>query len=228
MLNTAYETIQDVDLILFLVDATKPYIGKAESEILERIKLKKTKTILLINKIDLVKKEKLLEIMKIYSDQYNFEEIIPISALKKDGVELILKKIISLLPTGPVYYDIEEYTDQTMRQIAEEIVREKALMFLNEEVPHGIYVEVEKYINRKTTKQEDIIDIEGTIYCLRNSHKGIIIGKNGSMLKRIGQASRIELEKIIGTKVNLKLWVKVKEDWQDQDSIVKKFDTKKQ
>lgn len=227
MLNTAYETIQDVDVILFLIDATKQYVGKAETEILERIKQKKCKTILIINKIDLVKKEKLLEIMKMYSEQYNFEEIIPISALKKDGIELILNKIISLLPNGPAYYDIEEYTDQTMRQISEEIIREKALMFLNEEVPHGIYVEVEKYIDRKTTKGEDIFDIEATIYCLRDSHKGIIIGKNGTMLKKIGQTARIELEKLLETKVNLKLWVKVKEDWQDKDSIVKKFDTTK-
>ncbi len=227
MLNTAYETIQDVDVILFLIDATKTYIGKAESEILERLKQKNTKTILIINKIDLVKKEKLLEIMKLYSNEYDFEEIIPISAVKKDGIELILNKIVSLLPVGPAYYDIEEYTDQTMRQISEEIIREKALMFLNEEVPHGIYVEIEKYTNRKTTKQEDIYDIEATIYCLRDSHKGIIIGKNGAMLKRIGQTARIELEKLLETKVNLKLWVKVKEDWQDKESIVKKFDTTK-
>ena len=227
MLNTAYETIQDVDVILFLIDATKQYIGKSETEILDKIKQKKCKTILIINKIDLVKKEKLLEIMKVYSEQYDFEEIIPISALKKDGIELILNKIISLLPNGPAYYDIEEYTDQTMRQISEEIIREKALMFLNKEVPHGIYVEVEKYIDRKTTKKEDIFDIEATIYCLRDSHKGIIIGKNGAMLKRIGQTARIELEEMLETKVNLKLWVKVKEDWQDKDNIVKKFDTTK-
>lgn len=227
MINTAYETIQDVDVILFLIDATKQYVGKAETEIIDRIKQKKCKTILIINKIDLVKKEKLLEIMKMYSEQYNFEEIIPISALKKDGIELILNKIISLLPTGPAYYDIEEYTDQTMRQISEEIIREKALLFLNEEVPHGIYVEVDKYLDRKTTKGEDIFDIEATIYCLRDSHKGIIIGKNGAMLKRIGQTSRVELEKMLETKVNLKLWVKVKEDWQDKDNIIKKFDTTK-
>lgn len=227
MLNTAYETIKDVDVILFLVDATKQYIGKAETEILERIKEKKSKTILIINKIDLVKKEKLLEIMKAYSEQYDFEEIIPISALKKDGIETILNKIISLLPNGPAYYDIEEYTDQTMRQISEEIIREKALLFLNEEVPHGIYVEVDKYIDRKTAKGEDIFDIEATIYCIRDSHKGIIIGKNGTMLKKIGQTARIELEKLLETKVNLKLWVKTKKDWQNQDSIVKKFDTTK-
>lgn len=227
MINTAYETIQDVDVILFLIDATKQYVGKSETEIIDRIKQKKCKTILIINKIDLVKKEKLLEIMKMYSEQYNFEEIIPISALKKDGIELILNKIISLLPTGPAYYDIEEYTDQTMRQISEEIIREKALLFLNEEVPHGIYVEVDKYLDRKTTKGEDIFDIEATIYCLRDSHKGIIIGKNGAMLKRIGQTSRVELEKMLETKVNLKLWVKVKEDWQDKDNIIKKFDTTK-
>ena len=227
MLNTAYETIQDVDVILFLVDATKPYIGTAESKILEKLRERKTKTILIINKIDLVKKEKLLEIMKMYSVEYNFEEIIPISALKKDGVELILNKIISLLPSGPAYYDIEEYTDQTMRQIAEEIIREKALVLLKEEVPHGIYVEIEKMALRKNKNNEEIYDIEATIYCLRNSHKGIIIGKNGAMLKKIGQTARIELEKLLETKVNLKLWVKVKEDWQDKDNIVKKFDSTK-
>ena len=227
MLNTAYETLQEVDVILFLIDATKDHIGKAEQEILERIKQKKCKTILIINKIDLVKKEKLLELIKLYSAEYNFEEVFPISALKKNGIELILNKIEELLPNGPAYYDLEEYTDQTMRQIAEEIVREKALLYLNEEVPHGIYVEVEKYTDRKTTKDEEIFDIEATIYCLRNSHKGIIIGKNGAMLKRIGQSARIELEKLLETKVNLKLWVKVKEDWQDKDSIVKKFDTTK-
>lgn len=227
MLNTAYETIQEVDIILFLIDATKEHIGKAEQEILERIKQKKCKTILIINKIDLVKKEKLLELMKEYSDEYDFEDIIPISAIKKDGVEIIINKIEELLPVGPAYYDVEEYTDQTMRQIAEEIIREKALLFLNEEVPHGIYVEVEKYTDRKTTKSEDIYDIEATIYCQRNSHKGIIIGKNGTMLKKIGQTARIELEELLDTKVNLKLWVKVSEDWQDKESIVKKFDTKK-
>lgn len=227
MINTAYETIQDVDVILFLIDATKNDIGKAESEILEKLRQIKSKAILIINKIDLVKKEKLLEIMKLYSEQYDFEEIIPISALKKDGIEIILNKIISLLPSGPAYYNIEEYTDQTMRQIAEEVIREKALIFLNEEVPHGIYVEIDKYSHRKTTKKEEIFDIEATIYCLRDSHKGIIIGKNGAMLKRIGQTARIELEKMLETKINLKLWVKVKEDWQDKESIVKKFDTTK-
>lgn len=227
MLNNAYENVQSADVILFLIDATKSYIGKAEAEILERIKQKKSKAMLIINKIDLIKKDKLLEIMKLYSEEYNFEEIIPISALKNDGIELILNKIIALLPNGPAYYDIEEYTDQTMRQIAEEIIREKALTFLNEEVPHGIYVEIEKYTNRKTTKQEDIYDIEATIYCLRDSHKGIIIGKNGAMLKKIGQTARYELEKLLETKVNLQLWVKVKEDWQDQELIVKKFDTTK-
>ena len=127
------------------------------------------------------------------------------------------------LKPGPAYYDKEEYTDQTLRQLAEETIREKALKFLQDEVPHGIYVEVEKMKFRKNQKGEDLYDIEATIYCLRNSHKGIIIGKDGNMLKRIGQAARIDMEENFGTKVNLKTWVKVKEDWQDDTSIVKKF-----
>lgn len=124
---------------------------------------------------------------------------------------------------GPAYYDIDEYTDQTMRQLAEEVIREKALKLLEDEVPHGLYVEVEKMNLRSNKKEEELYDIEVTIYCMRKSHKGIIIGKNGTMLKRIGTYARQDLEKMLGTKVNLKTWVKVNEDWQDKDNIVKKF-----
>ena len=137
--------------------------------------------------------------------------------------DIILDEIEKNLKTGPAYYDTEEYTDQTLRQLAEETIREKALTFLQDEVPHVIYVEVEKMKYRKNQKGEPMYDIEATIYCLKNSHKGIIIGKGGNMLKRIGQSARIDMENNFGTKVNLKTWVKVKEDWQDDSSIVKKF-----
>ena len=142
------------------------------------------------------------------------------------GDRIILDEIEKHLKVGPAYYDIEEYTDQTMRQLAEETIREKALKLLDQEVPHGIYVEVEKMQSRKNKQNEDIYDIEATIYCLRNSHKGIIIGKNGDMLKRIGRSARIDMERNFGVKVNLKTWVKVKEDWQENDSIVNKFKLK--
>ena len=191
--------------------------------ILEKIKEINRKTILILNKIDLIQKEDILKVIDMYRKEYEFEEIIPISALNNKGVTTILDAIEKNLKPGPAYYDIDEYTDQTSRQLVEEVIREKALKFLSEEVPHGIYVEVEKMKLRNTTKGEEIYDVDATIYCLRNSHKGIIIGKNGAMLKRIVTSARMELEKMLGTKLNLKVWVKVKEDWQDKDSIVKKF-----
>ena len=180
-------------------------------------------TILIINKIDLVKKEKLLQLIDMYSKQYNFKAVIPISATKEKYREEILKEIEKNLQYGPAYYDKEEYTDQTLRQLAEETIREKMLKLLDQEVPHGIYIEIEKMKLRKNKQKEDIYDIEATIYCLKNSHKGIIIGKNGEMLKRIGKLARIDMEKNFGTKINLKTWVKVKEDWQNKESIVNKF-----
>ena len=211
MLETAYEIAEDVDIILFIVDCSKKEITKGDRIILEKIKEINRKTILILNKIDLIQKEDILKVIDMYRKEYEFEEIIPISALNNKGVTTILDAIEKNLKPGPAYYDIDEYTDQTSRQLVEEVIREKALKFLSEEVPHGIYVEVEKMKLRNTTKGEEIYDVDATIYCLRNSHKGIIIGKNGAMLKRIG------------TKLNLKVWVKVKEDWQDKDSIVKKF-----
>ena len=149
--------------------------------------------------------------------------MIPISASKKQNLEEVLDEIEKNLKEGPAYYNIEEYTDQTLRQLAEEMIREKALKFLDDEVPHGLYVEVEKMKLRKTKEKEEIYDVEATIYCLRESHKGIIIGKNGSMLKKIGTYARQELERMLETKINLKLWVKVKEDWQNKENIVHKF-----
>lgn len=223
MIETSFGVLEGIDLILFVIEATSREIGRGDMKILEKIKESKKKTILIINKIDLVKKEKLLQLIDMYKKEYNFEAVIPISSLKEKYREIILNEIEKNLRPGPAYYDIEEYTDQTLRQLAEETIREKALMLLQDEVPHGIYVEVEKMKLRKNQKGEDLYDIEATIYCLRNSHKGIIIGKDGNMLKRIGQSARIDMENNFGTKVNLKTWVKVKEDWQDDMAIVKKF-----
>ena len=226
MNETSFASIPDADVLLFLIEATSEDIGKGDQLILEKIKESKRKTILIINKIDLVKRDTLLNLIDIYSKEYNFEAVIPISATNSKYREVILDEIEKNLKEGPAYYDIEEYTDQTMRQLAEETIREKALKLLDQEVPHGIYVEVEKMQSRKNKQNEDIYDIEATIYCLRNSHKGIIIGKNGDMLKRIGRSARIDMERNFGVKVNLKTWVKVKEDWQENDSIVNKFKLK--
>ena len=223
MVETSFASIPDSDVVLFLIEATSDEIGRGDSRILEKIKEAKRKTILIINKIDLVKREKLLELIDLYSKEYNFEAVIPISATNSKYRDIILDEIEKNLKPGPAYYDVEEYTDQTLRQLAEETIREKALKLLQDEVPHGIYVEVEKMKQRKNKQGEDIYDIEATIYCLRNSHKGIIIGKNGEMLKRIGRLARIDMEQNFGVKINLKTWVKVKEDWQENDTIVSKF-----
>ncbi len=226
MVETSFATIPDSDIVLFLIEATSEDIGRGDRIILDKIKESKRKTILIINKIDLVKRDKLLNLIDIYSKEYDFTAVIPISAYQEKYRDIILDEIEKNLKPGPAYYDIEEYTDQTLRQLAEETIREKALKLLQDEVPHGIYVEVEKMNLRQNKQGEDIYDIEATIYCLRESHKGIIIGKNGEMLKRIGRAARIDMEQNFGLKVNLKTWVKVKNDWLDNDSIVSKFKLK--
>ena len=226
MVSTAFTMFAEVDVILFLIEADSTEIGRGDRLILDKIKEFKKPCILVINKIDLVKREKLLNLIKIYTDEYDFKAVVPISATKEDGVQTIVDELVKLLPEGPKYYSDEEYTDQTVRQISEEIIREKALKFLNDEVPHGIYIEIEKFKDRKTTKGEDIYDVEATIYCLRESHKGIIIGKGGNLLKKIAMTARQDIEKMLDTKVNLKVWVKVKEDWQEKDNIVNKFKLK--
>ena len=226
MLETAYGAVTDVDVVLFMVDASKNEIPKGDKIILEKIKEAHKPTILIINKIDLIKRENLLKVIDMYRKEYDFKAVIPTSAIKSKEVNAILDEIEELLKPGPAYYDIDEYTDQTERQLVEETIREKALKLLQDEVPHGIYVEVEKMNLRQNKQGEDIYDIEATIYCLRESHKGIIIGKNGEMLKRIGRAARIDMEQNFGLKVNLKTWVKVKNDWLDNDSIVSKFKLK--
>ena len=226
MVDTAFKMFSEVDCIVFLIEATSKDIGKGDSRILEKIKSSKKPCILAINKIDLVKKESLLDLIKTYSAEYNFSAVVPISAEKNDGIDKLIKEIVNILPVGPKYYSDDEYTDQTSRQLVEEIIREKSLKLLNDEVPHGIYVEVEKFSDRKTTKGEDICDIEATIYCIKESHKGIIIGKGGKKIKKIATYAREDIEKMLMTKVNLKVWVKVKEDWQENNSIVNKFKLK--
>ena len=223
MNDNAWSTIPEVDIILFIVEATSNGIGKGDQMILEKLKESNKKAILVINKIDLIEKEKLLKLIDLYNKEYNFVATIPICATQNENTNKIITELEKNLPEGPAFYDVEEYTAQTERQLVEELIREKALRLLDQEVPHGIYVEVEKMKLRKTSKNQDIYDIEATIYVLRKSHKGIVIGKDGSMLKRIGTYARQDIEKMLDTKVNLKLWVKIKEGWQDNDSIVKKF-----
>ena len=227
MVETSFLSIPDSDLILFVIEATSTDIGRGDRIILDKIKESKRKTILIINKVDLVQKDSLLNLIDIYRKEYDFTAVIPVSAKKDKTREIILDEIEKNLKPGPAYYDMEEYTDQTLRQLAEETIREKALRVLDQEVPHGIFVEVEKMELRTNKKGEEIYDVEATIYCLRNSHKGIIIGKNGEMLKRIGTMARKDMEQNFGLKINLKTWVKVKEDWQENDSIVNKFKLKK-
>ena len=224
MLETAYKSSEDVDVVLFLVDSTnKKEISKGDKIIIEKLKERKVPVILILNKIDLVEKESLLEAIEMYRKEYDFKSIIPISALNNKDLNIIFEEIEKYLPNGPKFYDDDEYTDQTSRQLVEEIIREKALRLLNEEVPHGIFVEVEKMELAKTTRGEDIYNIDATIYCLREGHKGIIIGKKGAMLKRIATSSRIDMEKMLDCKVNLSVWVKVREDWLNKDNFVKKF-----
>ena len=219
MIELSWGAIEDSDVILFLIEADSKDIGKGDREILDKIKESKKKCILIINKVDLVNKEELIKLIDLYRNEYNFEAVIPISALKDKYKDIVLDEIEKNLKEGPAYYDIEEYTDQTLRQLAEETIREKTLILLRDEIPHGIFVKVEKMQLKKTEKKEDIYNIEATIYCLKDSHKGIIIGKGGEMLKRIGTMARKDMEQNFGTKVNLKTWVKVKEDWVNNTSF---------
>ena len=223
MNETAWGAIPDADLTLFVVEATSNGIGKGDKMILEKIKEKNAPTILIINKIDLVTKEQVFKLIEEFKDEYHFKAIIPVSTIKKCDVDIILEEIEKNLKEGPAYYDKDEYTDQTIRDIVSETIREKALKLLQEEVPHGIFVEVDKIKKGKTRENKPIFNIDATIFCLKDSHKGIVIGKNGSMLKKIGTYAREDIEKMLETQVNLKIWVKVKEDWINNDKFVKLF-----
>lgn len=223
MVENAFEVSKDVDVVVFVVEATSEDIGKGDRMILDKIKEANKKTILVINKIDLVDKAQIAHLIDLFSKEYDFASIIPVSTVKNTNLNVILDEIENNLKEGPAYYNIEEYTDQTTRDLVQETIREKALKLLNDEVPHGILVEVDKMKMRKTMENEKFYNIEATIYCLRESHKGIIIGKNGSMLKKIGTYAREDLERMLGIKINLKLWVKVREDWINNDKFINSF-----
>ena len=220
MVNVAEHTLNEVDVILWLVEPTS-YIGAGEQHIIEKLKSVTTPVILVINKSDtLSDKEEMLRFIDTYRKVYDFAEIIPASALRGKNTDVIVDMIFKYLPYGPMFYDEDPITDQPERQIVAEIIREKALHALNEEIPHGIAVTIERM---KLRRDKRMIDIDATIICERESHKGIIIGKNGAMLKKIGSNARFEMERLLDNRVNLKLWVKVKKDWRDSDYLLKNF-----
>ena len=219
MVNVAERTLNEVDVVLWLVEPTN-YIGAGEQHILEKLRRVKTPVILVINKTDMVKKEEILSYIDTYRKEYDFAEIVPLSALRGQNTEILVDLIIKYLPYGPMFYDEDTITDQPERQIVAELIREKALHALSEEIPHGIAVTIERMKERENGK---LIDIDATIICERDSHKGIIIGKGGNMLKKIGTNARYEIERLLDSKVNLKLWVKVKKDWRDSDFLIKNF-----
>ena len=219
MVNVAEHTLKEVDVVLWLVEPST-FIGAGEQHIAEQLNQVKTPVILVINKIDTVKnQEQILTFINTYKDICKFAEIVPVSALKDKNTDLMLDLIYKYLPEVPQYYDEDTVTDQPMRQICAELIREKALRLLNDEIPHGIAVTVEKMKER----DNGIMDIEANIICERESHKGIIIGKGGAMLKRIGSAARREIESQLEMKVNLQLWVKVRKEWRDSELYMKNY-----
>lgn len=217
MVSVAEHTLKDVDVVLWLVEPST-FIGAGERHIVEQLEKVKVPVILVINKIDTVKKEELLLYIDTYRKIFDFDEIIPVSALKGEGKEELIDLIFKYLPVGPMFYDEDTITDQPERQIVAELIREQALRLLSEEVPHGIAVAIDAM---KETPR--IVNIDATIICERDTHKGIIIGKQGQMLKRIGTNARREIENLLDCKVNLKLWVKVKKDWRDSDFLIRNF-----
>lgn len=221
MVGAAEKTIGEVDVVCWLVEPTT-YIGAGEQHIIERLKKVKAPIILVINKVDTIKKEEILPVIDCYRKELDFQEIIPVSARSGANVDELIDTIYKCLPYGPMFYDEDTITDQPMRQIVAELIREKALHALNEEIPHGIAVVIDSMKERKSQKGI-ITDIQATIICERDSHKGIIIGKGGEMLKKIGANARYEIEKQLDTKVNLQLWVKVKKEWRDSDVLIKNF-----
>ena len=223
MVNVAEHTLNEVDVILWLVEPSN-FIGAGEQHIIEQLKKVKTPVILIINKVDTVDREKIVEYIDTYRKVYDFAEIIPASALRAKNLDTVIDMIFKYLPYGPQFYDEDTITDQPQRQIVAEMIREKALRNLSDEIPHGIAVAIDRMHERPNG---NIIDIDATIVCERNSHKGIIIGKQGAMLKKIGSQARADMEALLDCKVNLKLWVKVKKDWRDSDFLIKNFGYRK-
>ena len=217
MVNVAERTLNEVDVVLWLVEPTT-YVGAGEQHIISQLKRVKTPVVLVINKVDMVKKEEVLPTILAYKNLYDFAEIVPVSARNGQNTDELIKVILKYLPYGPQFYDEDTITDQPERQIVAELIREKALHSLNEEIPHGIAVAIDRMkMNNK------VMHIDATIICERDSHKGIIIGKQGAMLKKIGSTARYEIERMLDCKVNLKLWVKVKKDWRDSEFLMKNF-----
>ena len=231
MMKNVESAIKSVDVILYMVDATRPTIDKASETIMQNIAGSKNNVILCINKIDKIEKQKILKIITIYNDYFKslgaeFKDIVPISVYKADGLDILKESIIKYLPESELIYGEDEITDITEREIIEEIIREKALNNLDEEVPHGIKVEVERFKKRKNRQKQSVYDIDVNIICEKNSHKGIIIGKDGAMLKKIGSQARVDIEEMLEDKVNLKIWVKVRQDWQDDENYLKNIKSK--
>ena len=217
MVGVAQRTLNEVDIAIWLVEPTD-YIGAGERHIIEQLKKAKCPVFLVINKIDTVKREQLLPFIDTYRKELDFDEVIPVSAMRGDNLDVLLEEIFKYLPYGEMFYDEDTVTDQPIRQITAELIREKALRLLSDEIPHGIAVTIEQMKDRG-----GIYDVDATIYCERDSHKGIIIGKGGAMLKKIGSLARPEIEGMLEAQVNLQLWVKVKKDWRDSDFLLKNF-----
>ena len=217
MVNIAERSLNEVDVVLWLVEPSA-FIGAGDRHIIEQLKKVKTPVVLVINKIDMVKKEEILTFIDAYRKEYDFAEIVPVSARSGDNTDELIKVILKYLPYGPQFYDEDTVTDQPERQIVAELIREKALHCLNEEIPHGIAVAIDRM-----KAERRVMHIDATIICERDSHKGIIIGKGGAMLKRVGTYARADMEQFFGGKINLQLWVKVKEDWRNRDGLLRNF-----
>lgn len=228
MVQSATGVIGDADVVLYLFDATEDNISEGDKNIIAQIKAggKKSPVILIFTKIDLIEKEKLLRLTEMLAKEYEFDDIIPVSARERDGINIIENEIVKRLPEGPEYYPGDIITDSTVREMTAEIIREKILLYTNEEVPHGTGVEI--VVFEEARRKEGKARIEANIFCEKESHKGILIGKDGAMLKKIGTAARRDIERIEGTGVNLKLWVKVKEDWRNSPGMLKELGYREQ
>ncbi len=224
MNQEALGTLTDVDVILYLVDANDKSIGPGDANIIETLKQTEVPVLLIINKIDMIEKQLLLPLIAQYSQAFDFEEIIPVSALKAETKDLVLQAIEKRLPEGEKYYPDDMLTDQQARVLAQGLIREKLLHLLSDEVPHGVGIEVIRF---KEVPQKKIIEIDANIYCEKESHKGIIIGKEGAMLKKVGTYAREDMERLFGSKVFLKLWVKVKDDWRNNDFMLNELGYKR-
>lgn len=219
MVKSAENALNEIDVVLMLIEPTEKVLEK-DKYVMEYLKNVKTPVILVINKIDTIEKEKLFQVIDNYRQLYDFAEVVPISAIKGQNTQELLEVIQKYLPEGPQYFPDDMVTDQPERQIVSEIIREKALHLLQDEIPHGIAVEI---MSMKKRADKNLVDVEATIYCEKESHKGIVIGKQGNMLKKIGSRARIDVERLLGSPIYLQLWVKVKKDWRDSDFLLKNF-----